>query len=106
QWGYNDRGSFWGGYKRNGEWVGRSYYPNLRTMPPQPPPPPPGLFQPLRWSDNPPPPPEFFLGGRGDLSSSLERSSHTARGGFCLDCWPIVCWVVVLSDRANGRISH
>jgi membrane carboxypeptidase/penicillin-binding protein len=66
-WGYNDQGSFWGGYNRNGQWIGRSYYPNWRSLPPQPPQPPPaarGLFQPWRWSDNPSPLREFFWGGR------------------------------------------
>src|SRR6516165_9192823 len=64
-WGYNDQGSFWGGYNRNGQWIGRSYYPNWRSPPPQPPPPAArGLFQPWRWSDNPSPLREFFWGGR------------------------------------------
>jgi penicillin-binding protein 1A len=64
QWGYNDQGSFWGGYNRNGQWIGRSYYPNWRALPPQPPPTARGLFQPWRWSDNPSPLREFFWGGR------------------------------------------
>ena len=64
-WGYNDQGSFWGGYNRNGQWIGRSYYPNWRSPPPQPlPPAARGLFQPWRWSDNPSPLREFFWGGR------------------------------------------
>jgi membrane carboxypeptidase/penicillin-binding protein len=64
QWGYNDQGSFWGGYNRNGQWIGRSYYPNWRSLPPQPSPAARGLFQPWRWSDNPSPLREFFWGGR------------------------------------------
>jgi penicillin-binding protein 1A len=64
QWGNNDQGSFWGGYNRNGQWIGRSYYPNWRSLPPQPPPAARGLFQPWRWSDNPSPLREFFWGGR------------------------------------------
>jgi membrane peptidoglycan carboxypeptidase len=64
QWGYNDQGSFWGGYNRNGQWIGRSYYPNSQSLPPQPPPAVRGLFQPWRWSDNPSPLREFFWGGR------------------------------------------
>ncbi|MGE5366628.1 MAG: penicillin-binding transpeptidase domain-containing protein, partial [Betaproteobacteria bacterium] len=64
QWGYNDQGSFWGGYNRNGQWIGRSYYPNGRLLPPQPPPAARGLFQPWHWSDNPSPLREFFWGGR------------------------------------------
>jgi penicillin-binding protein 1A len=64
QWGYNDQGSFWGGYNRNGQWIGRSYYPNSQSLPPQPPPAARGLFQPWRWSDNPSPLREFFWGGR------------------------------------------
>src|SRR5690348_1523465 len=64
QWGYNDQSSFWGGYNRNGQWIGRSYYPNWRALPPQPPPAARGLFQPWRWSDNPSPLREFFWGGR------------------------------------------
>ena len=61
QWG-GDQGFYWGGYNRNGQWIGRSYYPNSRSMPPQPPPTVRGLFQPWRWSDNPFR--EFFWGGR------------------------------------------
>jgi membrane carboxypeptidase/penicillin-binding protein len=64
QWGYNDQGFYGGGYNRNGQWIGRSYYPNWRSLPPQPPPTARGLFQPWRWSDNPSPFREFFWGGR------------------------------------------
>jgi penicillin-binding protein 1A len=64
QWGNNDQGFFLGGYNRNGQWIGRSYYPNWRSLPPQPPPAARGLFQPWRWSDNPSPFREFFWGGR------------------------------------------
>jgi len=60
-WGYNDQGSFWGGYNRNGQWIGRSYYPNWRSQPPQPPVAR-GFFQPWNWSNNPFR--EFFWGGR------------------------------------------
>jgi membrane carboxypeptidase/penicillin-binding protein len=60
QWGNN--GYFWGGYNRGGPWVGRSYYPNWRSLPLQPPAG--GLFQPWRRSDNPSPLREFFWGGR------------------------------------------
>jgi membrane carboxypeptidase/penicillin-binding protein len=60
QWGGN--GYFWGGYNRNGPWVGRNYYPNWRSPPPQPPAS--GLFQPWRRSDNPSSLREFFWGGR------------------------------------------
>jgi len=59
QWGYSDQGSFWGGYNRNGQWIGRSFYPNWRS---QPPPVARGFFQPWHWSDNPFR--EFFWGGR------------------------------------------
>ncbi|MGB3746374.1 MAG: transglycosylase domain-containing protein [Xanthobacteraceae bacterium] len=64
QWGYNDQGFYGGGYNRNGQWIGRSYYPNWRSPPPQPPPTARGLFQPWRWSDNPSSFREFFWGGR------------------------------------------
>jgi membrane carboxypeptidase/penicillin-binding protein len=64
QWGYNDQGFYGGGYNRNGQWIGRSYYPNWRSLPQQPPPTARGLFQPWRWSDNPSPFREFFWGGR------------------------------------------
>jgi membrane carboxypeptidase/penicillin-binding protein len=64
QWGYGDQGFYGGGYNRNGQWIGRSYYPNWRSLPPQPPPTARGLFQPWRWSDNPSPFREFFWGGR------------------------------------------
>jgi membrane carboxypeptidase/penicillin-binding protein len=64
----NDQSSFWGGApSNNGQWVGRSYYPNQSWQaPPQPPPPRPvarGLFQP--WNEQPPPRPsqDFFWGG-------------------------------------------
>jgi penicillin-binding protein 1A len=60
-WGYNDQGSFWGGYNRNGQWIGRSYYPNWRSQPPQPPVAR-GFFQPWNWSNSPFR--EFFWGGR------------------------------------------
>jgi membrane carboxypeptidase/penicillin-binding protein len=63
QWG-GDQGFYGGGYDRNGQWIGRSYYPNYRSPPPQPPPPARGLFQPWRWSDNPSPLRDFFWGGR------------------------------------------
>jgi penicillin-binding protein 1A len=71
QWGNNDQSFFWGGggYSGNGQWIGRSYYPNQnwRQPPPQPPPPSQptarGLFQPWHWSDNPPLR-DFFWGGR------------------------------------------
>jgi len=75
QWGNNDQGSFWGGggYNGNGQWIGRSYYPNQSwsnqnwRQPPQPPAQPAqpaarGLFQPWHWSDNPPLR-NFFWGG-------------------------------------------
>ncbi|HXX50533.1 MAG TPA: transglycosylase domain-containing protein [Xanthobacteraceae bacterium] len=78
QWGNSDQGSFWsgGGYNGNGQWIGRSYYPNQNwpnqnwsnqnwRQPPQPPPSQPtarGLFQPWHWSDNPPLR-NFFRGG-------------------------------------------
>ena len=61
QWG-GDRGYYYGGYDRNGQWIGRSYYPNWRSPPSQPPPVVRGFFQPWRWSDNPFR--EFFWGGR------------------------------------------
>jgi membrane carboxypeptidase/penicillin-binding protein len=48
-WGW---GNFFGG-PSNGQWIGRSYYPNQNWQPP-PPQPPRGLFQPWTWSDNPP----------------------------------------------------
>jgi penicillin-binding protein 1A len=64
QWGYGDQGFYGGGYNRNGQWIGRSYYPNWRSPPPQPPPTARGLFQPWRWSDNPSSFREFFWGGR------------------------------------------
>jgi membrane carboxypeptidase/penicillin-binding protein len=57
QWG--DNGFYWGGDNR-GPWIGRSYYPNWRSQPPQPPPVARGFFQP--WSNNPFR--EFFWGGR------------------------------------------
>jgi penicillin-binding protein 1A len=57
----NDQGFFWGGYNRNGQWVGRSYFPNWR--PPAPQPTDRGLFQPWHWTDSPFR--EFFWGGRG-----------------------------------------
>jgi penicillin-binding protein 1A len=75
QWGNNDQGFFWGGggYNGNGQWIGRSYYPNQNwsnqnwRQPPQPPAQPAqpaarGLFQPWHWSDNPPLR-NFFWGG-------------------------------------------
>jgi penicillin-binding protein 1A len=61
QWG-GDQGYYWGGYNRNGQWIGRSYYPNWRAPPSQPPPVARGFFQPWHWSDNPFR--EFFWGGR------------------------------------------
>jgi penicillin-binding protein 1A len=61
QWG-GDRGYYYGGYDRNGQWIGRSYYPNWRSPPSQPPPVARGFSQPWRWSDNPFR--EFFWGGR------------------------------------------
>jgi penicillin-binding protein 1A len=64
-------GNFFGGlFNGNGQWFGRSYYPNQGWQArPQPPPPPPqpmarGLFQP--WSDQPPPrrrDHDYFWGG-------------------------------------------
>jgi penicillin-binding protein 1A len=59
QWG--DNGFYWGENNR-GPWIGRSYYPNWRSGPPQPPPVARGPFQPWRGSDNPFR--EFFWGGR------------------------------------------
>ena len=67
QWG-GDQGFYSGGYNRYGQWFGRSYYPNWRSLPPQPPPAARGpfqpSFQPWRWSDNPSPLRDFFWGGR------------------------------------------
>jgi len=59
QWG--DNGFYWGDNNR-GPWIGRSYYPNWRSGPPQPPPVARGPFQPWHGSDNPFR--EFFWGGR------------------------------------------
>ena len=61
QWG-GDQGYYWGGYNRNGQWIGRSYYPNWQSQPSQPPPVARGFFQPWHGSDNPFR--EFFWGGR------------------------------------------
>src|SRR5262249_56502076 len=74
QWGNN--GYFWGGYNRGGPWVGRSYYPNWRSPPPQPPAG--GLFQPSRRSDNPSPLREFFCGGRLNCKISFAKLFNPA----------------------------
>ncbi len=55
-------GNLFGGNRSNGQWIGRSYYPNQgwnqgsQAPQPQAPPQPParGFFQPWNWSDNPP----------------------------------------------------
>jgi len=69
QWGNNDQsyyGSGAGGYNSNGQWIGRSYYPNQGWQaPPQQPAPSRGifgLFQP--WSQQPPPRQDYYWGRR------------------------------------------
>ncbi len=68
QWGSNDQGYYGGGagYNGNGQWIGRSYYPNQGWQaPPQQPAPWRGifgLFQP--WSQQPPPPQNYYWGRR------------------------------------------
>ncbi len=64
QWGNNDQGFFGGGYNGNGQWIGRSYYPNQgwQSPPQQPPRGIFGLFQP--WSQQPPPRQEYYWGRR------------------------------------------
>ncbi len=65
QMGNNDQGFFGGGgYNGNGQWIGRSYYPNQGW---QAPPQPPsrgifGLFQP--WSQQPQPRQDYYWGRR------------------------------------------
>jgi penicillin-binding protein 1A len=65
----NDQGSFWGGpANNNGQWFGRSYYPNQGW---QAPPPPPqqqpvarGFFQPWSNQQSPRTNQDYFWGGR------------------------------------------
>jgi len=69
----SDHSFFWGGAPtnngpNNGQWVGRSYYPN-QGWHTQPPPPPPsrgifGLFQPWNGPPQPRPSQDYFWGGR------------------------------------------